>query len=186
MGVFHWGCLVSNHKFFEGREQRLQSRLGSVVVSRLVRWIGKYETWFCIWTLAPPTWKSSCHESLQLDWHTSHLVLYCYHLVWMNFKMRSLLAFFRRVGNISAGQARNTSQQAINKTWQGGYSNRQVGKFVGQAGLILPTHGLSVMKSVTIEGESVCALHNLESGIWWITSGSTQDKGFVFHKLSKI
>ena len=36
MGVFHWGHLVGNYGFFEGREQCLQSQSGSVVVSRLV------------------------------------------------------------------------------------------------------------------------------------------------------
>ena len=42
IGVFHWGSLVGNYRFFEGREQCLQSQLGSVVVSRpvTVDWIG--------------------------------------------------------------------------------------------------------------------------------------------------
>ena len=33
MGVFHWGCLVGYYGIFEGREQCLQSWIGSVVVS---------------------------------------------------------------------------------------------------------------------------------------------------------
>ena len=36
MGVFHWGRLVGNYRFFEGQEQCLQSWIGLVVVSRLV------------------------------------------------------------------------------------------------------------------------------------------------------
>ena len=36
VGVFHWGHLVSNYGFFKGREQCLQSQLGSVVFFRLV------------------------------------------------------------------------------------------------------------------------------------------------------
>ena len=87
-------------------------------------------------------------------------------------KSRSLQVFNHRVGNISAGQARKTSQHAINRNRQGSYSNRQAAKCVGQASLILPTQGLSVMKSTTIYGESVCAMHILESGISQITSGS--------------
>ena len=34
MGVFHWGCLVSNYGFFHG--QCFHSELALVVVSRLV------------------------------------------------------------------------------------------------------------------------------------------------------
>ena len=36
MGMFHWQRLVSNYRFLEGQEQCLQSRLGSVKVSRLI------------------------------------------------------------------------------------------------------------------------------------------------------
>ena len=36
MGVFHWGHLVGNCGFFEGREQCLQSQLGLIVDSQLV------------------------------------------------------------------------------------------------------------------------------------------------------
>ena len=36
MQVFHWGRPVGNYAFFEGQEQCLQGRLGSVVVSRPV------------------------------------------------------------------------------------------------------------------------------------------------------
>ena len=35
IGPFHWGCLVSNYGFLEGWKECLQSRLGSVIVSRL-------------------------------------------------------------------------------------------------------------------------------------------------------
>ena len=36
MQVFHWGQPVGNHAFLESRDQCLQGRLGSVVVSRPV------------------------------------------------------------------------------------------------------------------------------------------------------
>ena len=62
-------------------------------------------------------------------------------------KTGSLQVFDCRVGNITAGQAKNTPQ-AIKRNRQSGYSNRQSGKRVGQDGLILPSHGFSAMKSL--------------------------------------
>ena len=58
-------------------------------------------------------------------------------------KTRSVEVFDHRVGNILVGQAWNTSQQAINRNPQGGYSNRQAGNFEGQA-------RMSIMKTMTI------------------------------------
>ena len=36
MGLFHWSRPVGNHVFFESRDQCLQGRLGSVVLSCLI------------------------------------------------------------------------------------------------------------------------------------------------------
>ena len=67
----------------------------------------------------------------------NYIVINIKDLTWtLHIKMRSFPVFNRRVGNISAGQVGNSNGQARN--------------CVGQANLILPTHGLLVMKSVII------------------------------------
>ena len=72
-----------------------------------------------------------------------------------------------RVGNITAGQAGNTSRQDIKGNRQGGYSNRQAGKCVGQAS---NTYGLSVMESAVIkEGwrtECIIWIYNSDGYNW--------------------
>ena len=60
---------------------------------------------------------------------------------WLHVKMGSLQVFGLRVGFITAGKAGNTTGQDITKNQQGGYTNRQGGKWVGHASYISPTHG---------------------------------------------
>ena len=38
----------------------------------------------------------------------------------------------------------------------------QAGKCVGQASFILPIHGMLVMQSVSIKGESACGMYHLD------------------------
>ena len=75
----------------------------------------------------------------------------------------SLPVFNRRVGNISAGQARNTYRQAMNIKPTRGLHNRQDGNCVGQAGFNFTA--CLLMKSLSIQGDLVCTIHHLESGI---------------------
>ena len=91
MGVFHWGCLVCNYGFFEGRGNVTYSvRIGcSFPACR--GGSAKYQTYFIFdqpsWNLDPDPGSVHlvtvmCHVSLQLVVDTSHIVQYCYHLVW--------------------------------------------------------------------------------------------------------
>ena len=61
-----------------------------------------------------------------------------------------------------------------------GYSDRQGGKCVRQAGFISQTYSLSVMGSVSTKDESAHGMHNLDFQHRLITTGTSEIGFWIF------
>ena len=147
--------------------------------------------------MAPPTWKLSYHGYLWVVYYTSHLVLYCYHLVLktchpvlvkyqdsisrqglkanspvlnitnLTWSLPVKTVLNCRVCNNSVGQARHTYRQAINGNGQCGYTTDNPGTLYDKLALICMTHGLSA-DEISLYIRQV-SLHNASFGIWHLT-----------------